>query len=207
MRSTGCVRRLILLAPMLGALFFVETLSAQTPAAPRARYPALPSETPAKFEPATDSFDYVKRDVMIPMRDGVKLHTVILVPKGAKGAPILLTRTPYDATKLTSHAQSAHLGPILTRLRQRHRSDRRGRLHPRRPGRARQARLRGRLRDEPAPARAAEPDAGGPCDRHLRHHRLAGEEHPGEQRQGRHPGHLLRRLPAADGAGQSAPGV
>jgi uncharacterized protein len=34
---------------------------------------------------------------MIPMRDGVKLHTVILVPKGAKHAPILLTRTPYSA--------------------------------------------------------------------------------------------------------------
>src|SRR5436189_5652364 len=50
---------------------------------------------------------------MIPMRDGVKLHTVILVPKGAKGAPILLTRTPYNATELTSHAESAHLGPIL----------------------------------------------------------------------------------------------
>jgi hypothetical protein len=44
----------------------------------------------------------------------VKLHTVILVPKGAKGAPILLTRTPYDATALTSHAESSHLGPILT---------------------------------------------------------------------------------------------
>ena len=27
---------------------------------------------------------------MIPMRDGVRLHTVILLPKGAKGAPILL---------------------------------------------------------------------------------------------------------------------
>ena len=50
---------------------------------------------------------------MIPMRDGVKLHTVILVPKGAKNAPILLTRTPYNATALTSHAQSSHLGPIL----------------------------------------------------------------------------------------------
>jgi putative CocE/NonD family hydrolase len=47
------------------------------------------------------------------MRDGVKLHTVILVPKGAKGAPILLTRTPYDASALTSHAASAHLGPVL----------------------------------------------------------------------------------------------
>src|SRR5262245_3463663 len=63
-----------------------------------ATYPALPSETPSKFESSTGTFDYVKRDVMIPMRDGVKLHTVILVPKGAQGAPILLTRTPYDAT-------------------------------------------------------------------------------------------------------------
>ena len=43
---------------------------------------------------------------MIPMRDGVKLHTVILVPKGASRAPILLTRTPYNATELTSHARA-----------------------------------------------------------------------------------------------------
>jgi putative CocE/NonD family hydrolase len=50
---------------------------------------------------------------MIPMRDGVRLNTVILTPKGAKGAPILLTRTPYDAKKLTSHAKSAHLGRAL----------------------------------------------------------------------------------------------
>ena len=62
----------------------------------------------------TDSFDYVKRDVMIPMRDGVKLHTVIVIPKGAKNAPILLTRTPYSAKAQTSHLPSAHLGPILS---------------------------------------------------------------------------------------------
>jgi len=73
----------------------------------------LPSERPAQFKPATDSFDYDRRDVMIPMRDGVKLHTVILVPKGATRAPILLTRTPYDANALTGHAHSPHLGPIL----------------------------------------------------------------------------------------------
>jgi len=73
----------------------------------------LPSETPSKPVPPTDSFDYVRRDVMIPMRDHVKLHTVILVPKGAKGAPILLTRTPYNATELTTHAHSAHLGMVL----------------------------------------------------------------------------------------------
>ena len=95
----------------MGAFLFVQFATAQT-AAP-AKYPNFPSETPAKFEPATDTFDYDRRDVMIPMRDGVKLHTVIHVPKGAKGAPILLTRTPYSATKLTTHADSSHLGPIL----------------------------------------------------------------------------------------------
>jgi uncharacterized protein len=73
----------------------------------------LPSETPAKFEPTYYGFDYTRRNVMIPMRDGVKLFTVILVPKGAKNAPILLTRTPYNAAELTTHKQSSHLGPNL----------------------------------------------------------------------------------------------
>src|ERR1035437_7626032 len=58
-----------------------------TASPPPAKYPALPSETPDKFEPATDNFDYVKRDVMIPMRDGGKLHTIILVTTGAGAAP------------------------------------------------------------------------------------------------------------------------
>jgi putative CocE/NonD family hydrolase len=100
---------LTLLALLFGALSYVQPSAAQA----RTQYPDLPSETPAKFQPATDGFEYVKRDLMIPMRDGVKLHTVILVPKGAKNAPILLTRTPYNATALTSHAESPHLGPIL----------------------------------------------------------------------------------------------
>jgi putative CocE/NonD family hydrolase len=86
---------------------------AQDKAKTPATYPELPSEIPTKFKPVTDSFDYTRRNVMIPMRDGVKLHTVILVPRGAKKAPILLTRTPYSADKLTSHADSAHLGPVL----------------------------------------------------------------------------------------------
>lgn len=73
----------------------------------------LPSETPEKFVPVTDGWDHERREVMVPMRDGVKLMTVVLVPKGAKGAPILLTRTPYDARKMTRRASSAHLGPLL----------------------------------------------------------------------------------------------
>ena len=75
--------------------------------------PDYPSETPAKVMPATTGFDYTRSEAMIPMRDGVKLHTVILVPKGATHAPILLTRTPYSANELTSHMPSAHMGRIL----------------------------------------------------------------------------------------------
>jgi putative CocE/NonD family hydrolase len=78
-----------------------------------AQKPTLPSETPRTFTPATSTFDYTRRDVMIPMRDGVRLHTVILVPRGANRAPILLTRTPYDASATTTHAQSAHLASNL----------------------------------------------------------------------------------------------
>src|SRR5947209_1420381 len=74
---------------------------------------SLPSETPATLQPATTELDYTRTEVMVPMRDGVKLHTVILVPKGAQHAPILLTRTPYDASALTTHSESAHLASAL----------------------------------------------------------------------------------------------
>jgi putative CocE/NonD family hydrolase len=106
MKPMNCARVLALLAPLLLVILLANPASAQTP-------PSLPSEMPAQLTPVTDSFDYARRDVMIAMRDGVRLHTVILVPKGAKNAPILLTRTPYDATALTTHEQSAHLGPSL----------------------------------------------------------------------------------------------
>ncbi|HEX3101472.1 MAG TPA: CocE/NonD family hydrolase, partial [Pyrinomonadaceae bacterium] len=38
---------------------------------------------------------------------------VVLVPKGAKNAPILLTRTPYSASALTTNSNSSHLGSSL----------------------------------------------------------------------------------------------
>jgi len=68
-----------------------------------------PSEIPAAFTPTHDGWDYARREVDIPMRDGVKLHTVIVVPEGATRAPMLLTRTPYGADKYTSTAASSHM--------------------------------------------------------------------------------------------------
>jgi putative CocE/NonD family hydrolase len=74
-----------------------------------AQTPPLTPDIPPKYEAPTAFYDYVKRDVMIPMRDGVKLHTVIVIPKGAKGAPIIFTRTPYNASKRAERNQSPHM--------------------------------------------------------------------------------------------------
>jgi putative CocE/NonD family hydrolase len=96
------------------ALFVSTAVHAQKPTpAPQPKYPSYPSETPDTLKPTNANFQFARRQAMIPMRDGVKLHTVILVPRGAKGAPILLTRTPYDADALTTHAESPNLGPTL----------------------------------------------------------------------------------------------
>jgi uncharacterized protein len=94
---------------LVSLVLFSKPAGAQTPQ----QTPTLPSERPDKLEPTDYGFDYVRREMMIPMRDGVKLHTVILIPKGAKDAPILLTRTPYNASELTTHITSSHLGPSL----------------------------------------------------------------------------------------------
>ena len=104
--------RVLQRALVLAALIIIGSASSR--AQKQSSQPGLPSEMPARIEPVTSSFDYVRREAMIPMRDGVKLHTVILVPKGAKGAPILLTRTPYDADAQTTRAASTHLGPMLS---------------------------------------------------------------------------------------------
>ncbi len=55
---------------------------------------------PARAQAQTGLIDvsalYTKQDAMIPMRDGVKLHTEIYAPKNATGPlPFLITRTPY----------------------------------------------------------------------------------------------------------------
>lgn len=60
------------------------------------------SDIPAEWKPPRDHRDYVRREEMIPMRDGVKLHTVIISPQGLRDLPILLGRAPFDADKNTS---------------------------------------------------------------------------------------------------------
>ena len=70
-------------------------------------------ERPAQVTQATTGWDYERRVAEIPMRDGVTLHTVILVPKGAHDAGIILTRTPYNADALTSNVKSGRMVAAL----------------------------------------------------------------------------------------------
>lgn len=79
----------------------------------RAETLPLTPDIPPSFERPTADTDFLKRYVMIPMRDGVKLHTVIVVPKGASGLPIMLTRTPYNAAKRVERAASTTMLGVL----------------------------------------------------------------------------------------------
>ena len=69
--------------------------------------PMTPDISGRKFKAPEPQRDFVKRVEMIPMRDGRKLYTVIVVPKGAHEAPILLTRTPYNAAKRADRVPNA----------------------------------------------------------------------------------------------------
>jgi len=95
------------LLPMLALALAVASTFAAAQTAP------MTPDIPAKFDAPLAANDYVKRVVEIPMRDGVKLHTVIVVPKNAKKAPILLTRTPYNADGRAARADASTMRDLL----------------------------------------------------------------------------------------------
>jgi len=88
-------------------------LAATCFAAVAADTPPMTPDIPARFVAPTAAADYEKRMVDIPMRDGVKLHTVIVLPKGARRAPIMLTRTPYNAEKNAERSASPYMAAAL----------------------------------------------------------------------------------------------
>jgi putative CocE/NonD family hydrolase len=110
---------------LLAALALAAPLAAETRVQPAVQpggdiptvfHPAVPpipkgGDIPQHFAPVRGEFQYVRREVTIPMRDGVKLYAVLIIPKGAHGArfPIMLDRTPYSADKATSRGS---FGPL-----------------------------------------------------------------------------------------------
>jgi len=74
--------------------------------------PMAPDTVPA-YDWVRPQADYIRREVMIPMRDGVKLFTVIVMRKGTRDGPILLSRSPYNAGRATSRNRSQKIEEIL----------------------------------------------------------------------------------------------
>ncbi len=95
----------------LVAIFLGLDVSSSLAAEP----PAEIGDIPAKFDAVKSIYDFEKREAMIPMRDGAKLFTVIVIPKGAVHAPIILDRTPYSAADFTSKTASPHAALALPR--------------------------------------------------------------------------------------------
>src|SRR6476469_9152951 len=82
-------------------------------AAPPAAVTPMTPDVVAKYDAVMPWADFVRREVMIPMRDGTKLYTVIVMKKGATNAPMLLTRSPYDAHSDAFRNASQRIEDIL----------------------------------------------------------------------------------------------
>src|ERR1044072_5086256 len=100
-------RCLTLLAAVLS--FASTFVIAQTPP----RVTPMTPDVVEKYDQTLPSADYIRREVMIPMRDGVKLFPVVVMKKGVTKAPILLSRTPYNASGSTGRVNSQRIVDIL----------------------------------------------------------------------------------------------
>jgi putative CocE/NonD family hydrolase len=64
----------------------------------------------AQCQPSAPSDKYDRKEVMITMRDGVQLHTLVFTPKNqAEALPFLLLRTPYGVNGNPSPEKSVYV--------------------------------------------------------------------------------------------------
>ena len=106
----------------LAALAFASSVTAETHVQPAVQpggdippvfRPVAPipkgGDIPQRFNAPRGEFQYVRREVRIPMRDGAKLYAVLIIPRQAGKFPIMLDRTPYSADKAT---ERGGFGPL-----------------------------------------------------------------------------------------------
>ena len=101
-----------LLALAAGLLSSTAALPQTTPASAPRVTPMTP-DVVEKYEKVLPTADFIRRETMVPMRDGVKLFTVVVMKKGTANAPILLSRTPYNATRATRRVGGQRITDIL----------------------------------------------------------------------------------------------
>jgi hypothetical protein len=104
---SGTIKEVALRIAVAAALAFVAL------PLPAARASAKTQAQPSDERKAYNEARYLREEVRIPMRDGVRLFTVIYRPKDEPGLfPILLRRTPYGAARgVRGAGVPASLGP------------------------------------------------------------------------------------------------
>lgn len=104
---------LVLSSALLACRASEPAAPSASPAAPASA--SVPAAAPAAVPPSrveTVRALYAKREVLIPMRDGVKLFTAIYTPRNQSRAfPILLRRTPYSCRPYGADAFPETPGP------------------------------------------------------------------------------------------------
>ncbi len=99
------IRNFVATIAAFGALFGFAALSQEVK--------PLTNQFYADYDWTRPEADFIKRKEMIPMRDGVKLCTIIVMKKGTMNGPILMSRTPYNARKTTARNVSQKITEIL----------------------------------------------------------------------------------------------
>jgi hypothetical protein len=93
-----------ILTPACRIFLFLSVFLWPVPAVPQA------PEVEPQYQPEFFSF----QEVMVPMRDGVRLQTVVITPKQVTGPlPIILFRTPYGVPENEKAIGSVYDQPLL----------------------------------------------------------------------------------------------
>lgn len=105
---------LVLALAACGPIYAVTSAPGACPEPAPAAAPVAPAaaKTPGEELAAYIAANYTKREVRIPMRDGVQLFTAIYTPKDTSRTwPILLRRTPYSVAPYGEDKMPGKLGP------------------------------------------------------------------------------------------------
>jgi uncharacterized protein len=114
----SCGKYLVLIAVLLGVCASSNAMAENIALSKNGSVQA-PAEVPVSSNPLVQplpSDDFSIRSVLIPMRDGVKLHALIVRPKSDdRELPLMLIHTPYGAERSLRHTpeQSRSRSPSL----------------------------------------------------------------------------------------------
>ena len=97
------------LFPSIALSLAATSLATSAAAQANGRVTPMTPDVVEHYEQTLPSADFVRREVMVPMRDGTKLYTIVMMKKGTRDAPILLSRSPYDAYAAAHRVASQRL--------------------------------------------------------------------------------------------------